>query len=123
MQSPDAAQICDVKQALAAEPPGSFVALARFNGQMLGACEIRGASPVWEMHPDTDELFYVIEGQLVVTLLTAAGARRCEAAAGSTLVIPRGVWHKPAAPEGATFLFMTPGETRHSDADDPRDSH
>jgi len=79
-------------------------------------------SPVWEMHPDTDEFFYVLEGTFEITLLTDTGPICHVAPAGSTFVIPRGLWHKPAAPNGAKFMYMTPGQSLHSDAEDPRET-
>ena len=75
---------------------------------------------MWEMHPDTDEFFYIIEGSFEVTLLTDTGPQHHEAAAGSCFVIPQGLWHKPAAPTGAKFMYFTPGTSLHSDAPDPR---
>ena len=101
-------------------PQGTFLNVVKFNGQHIGACNITGVSPVWEMHPDTDEFFYVIEGEFEVTLLEESGESRHVAAAGSTLVIPRGLWHRPAAPNGVKLLYFTPGETLHSEAEDPR---
>lgn len=112
----------DVLAELAAVPEGTFLDVVPFNGHHLGACSITGVSPVWEMHPDTDELFYVIAGTFEVTILKPDGAEHLVAPAGSTLVVPRGLWHKPAAPEGASFMYLTPGQSLHSEADDPRDS-
>lgn len=113
-------QIIDVLGAIAREPEGSFLQLAEFNGAQVGACGVTGESPVWELHPDTDELFYVLEGEVEITLLTDAGPEHHRAPAGSTFVVPKGVWHKPGAPAGAKFLFLTPGQSLHSDAADPR---
>ena len=105
---------------LAAHPEGSFLDIVPFNGSHVGACDITGVSPVWEMHPDTDELFYILEGEFEITLLKNEEAEHFTAPAGSVFVVPRGVWHKPGAPGGAKFLYLTPGTSLHSDADDPR---
>ena len=113
-------QIKNVIEELASQPPGTFLSLVEFNGASLGACGITGVSPVWEMHPDTDELFYVIEGEFEMTLLLEDGPSHHVAGAGSTFSVPKGVWHKPAAPNGCKFLFLTPGESLHSEAEDPR---
>ena len=113
-------QVVDVLDELAAHAAGSFLSVVDFNGASLGACDITGTSPVWEMHPDTDELFYIIEGTFEVVLLKDEGPEHFVAPAGSTLVIPKGLWHRPAAPNGAKFIYLTPGTTLHSDAEDPR---
>ena len=110
----------DVRDVLAQHPEGSFLEVASMNGHSIGACDISGTSPVWEMHPDTDELFYIIEGEFEITLLETDEPVTCRAPAGTTFVVPKGVWHKPAAPKGAKFLYYTPGSTLHSDAADPR---
>lgn len=114
-------QVKNILNELAKVPEGEFLDLLEFNGHQLGASDITGISPYWEMHPDTDELFYVLEGQFEITLLTAdGGSERHVAKAGDTMVVPMGLWHKPAAPNGAKFIYLTPGQSLHSDADDPR---
>ena len=57
-----------------------------------------------------------------ITLLEADAARKYLAPAGSAFVVPQGVWHKPGAPDGATFFYHTPGESLHSDKEDPRET-
>ncbi len=114
-------QVKNIVDELAKVPAGEFVDLMTFNSHQLGASDITGVSPGWEMHPDTDELFYVLEGQFEITLLTQDGGSELHVAnAGETMVVPTGLWHKPAAPEGAKFIYLTPGKTLHSDAEDPR---
>lgn len=113
-------EVTPVLSELAAHPAGSFLEIAQFNGNSVGACDITGTSPVWEMHPDTDELFYIIEGSFEATLLTGEEPKHVVVPAGSMFVVPRGIWHKPAAPNGAKFIYLTPGQTLHSDAADPR---
>ena len=105
---------------LSSHPQGEFLELVRFNEASFGTCDITGTSPVWEMHPDTDEFFYIIEGTFEMTVLTDAGPEHHEAEAGSCFVSPRGLWHRPAAPNGAKFMYYTPGASLHSNAADPR---
>ena len=101
-------------------PEGTFLEFASFNGKNFGTCDIKGENPGWEMHPDTDEFFYIIEGEVEITLLDGDGSNHHIAPAGTSFVVPQGIWHKPAAPKGAKFIFFTPGESLQSDADDPR---
>ncbi len=112
--------VTDIPKLLAANPEGSFLSFGDFNGQSFGTCAVSGVSPGWEMHPDTDEFFYVIEGCVEITLLEADGPVHHIAPAGCSFVVPRGIWHKPGAPDGAKFLYFTPGESLYSEADDPR---
>ena len=113
--------VIDVIEELSRHPEGSFLSLLSFNGSSIGACDIKGESPVWEMHPDTDEFFFILEGQFDITLLDGDTPSHHSAGAGSTFVVPAGVWHKPAAPRGCKFIHITPGESLHSEADDPRE--
>lgn len=113
-------EITDVGARLDAEPEGSFLELGHFNHASFGACRVTGVSPGWEMHPDTDEFFYVIEGTLEITLLEDEGSQHCEVPAGSTCVVPKGIWHKPGAPNGARFIYHTPGQSLYSESEDPR---
>ena len=115
-------KIKDVGSELAANPEGSFLNLVAFNGSHVGACSITGVSPIWEMHPDTDEWFYILDGEFEMTLLDEETPTQVIAEAGSTFVVPKGIWHKPGAPKGSKFMYITPGQTLHSDRDDPRKS-
>ena len=51
-----------------------------------------------------------------MTLLRGDEPEHFVAPAASTFVVPKGVWHKPGAPNGSKFIYLTPGETLHSDA-------
>ncbi|MEO0373074.1 MAG: hypothetical protein AAF329_00325 [Cyanobacteria bacterium P01_A01_bin.17] len=58
-----------------------------------------------------------IEGEFEVTLMQGAEPENFVAPAGSSFVIPQGIWH---APSRAKFTYLTPGTTLHSEAEDPR---
>ncbi|MBX2869327.1 MAG: cupin domain-containing protein [Acidiferrobacterales bacterium] len=102
------------------QPSGTFIDLLPFNDHHFGALDIVGVSPVWEMHPDTDEFFYVAEGEAEFVLLEDRGAVTYKISEGSVFSIPRGVWHKPGSPNGMKIMYFTPGKSIHSDAEDPR---
>ena len=76
--------------------------------------------PVWEMHPGTDEFFFIVAGEVEFLLLEEQGTKSYIAGEGCAFVVPQGIWHKPGAPKGASFLYLTPGESLHSERDDPR---
>lgn len=105
---------------LDSNPEGSFLEFSQFNGRAFGTCRIEGVSPGWEMHPDTDEFFYVIDGTVEITLLEAKASEHYIMPAGSSFVVPQGIWHKPGAPDGAKFIYFTPGQSLYSESDDPR---
>lgn len=113
-------KIVNVLDLLAESSQGDFKEVLPFNNTVLGAVDIQGDSPFWEMHPDTDELFFVIAGVLKLELLTPLGCELVSLRANDVVVVPKGLWHKPSAPEGAKFMYLTPGQALHSDKADPR---
>ena len=94
--------------------------VAPFNQCMLGIARFAGQTP-WERHPDGDELLHILEGEVELTLLSDGSQTAATARAGSIVVVPRGLWHRQQAPDGATLFFATPAQgTEASWADDPR---
>lgn len=113
-------KVTNIVKLLSDNPKGSFLEFSHFNRRTFGTCDFIGVAPGWEMHPDTDEFFYVISGCVEITLLEDSGPEEYVATAGSSFVVPRGIWHKPGARTGATFIYFTPGQSLFSDSDDPR---
>ncbi len=61
-----------------------------------------------EMHPDGDEVLYLISGRVRVTLETAA-VEELEMQAGDGLIVPKGVWHRVDVLEPCQIMYVTPG--------------
>jgi hypothetical protein len=59
--------VTDVFGEIAANPEESFLNRCDFSEHNVGACSISGDSPIWTMHPDTDELFYILDGEFEIT--------------------------------------------------------
>jgi mannose-6-phosphate isomerase-like protein (cupin superfamily) len=57
---------------------------------------------VWHSHPDTDDLFYVVDGELTIQLRD----RDIVLGPGDLYVVPRGVEHCPRSDEGAEILLV-----------------
>lgn len=104
-------------------PEMAFTQLATFDAGEAGVfwAEAGGPSP-WEMHPDCDELLHVIEGEISVEILPLENGPSSLAVvkAGWYLVVPRGCWHRQTLTEKTRELYLTPGQTLHSHAQDPR---
>jgi mannose-6-phosphate isomerase-like protein (cupin superfamily) len=90
-----------------------------FGGGALWVGRWQGRSP-WELHPDSDELLHVLEGEVQVTVLTERGPEHETVRAGSVFVVPRGAWHRQEARAPVVQYGVTPGRTQHSSAEDPR---
>lgn len=119
----------DVREALSAvatgtvttaeEDAAAFPRLASFNAGAVYVGRFSGQTP-WERHPDADELLYVLDGAVDITLLTEGGPAQLSVAAGSVFVVPRGLWHRQLARKGVTLLAAVPDNSEISEADDPR---
>jgi mannose-6-phosphate isomerase-like protein (cupin superfamily) len=57
----------------------------------------------WHKHDNEDEFFYVVSGQLLIDL---EGDRCLDLTAGKAAVIPKGVPHRPRAPERTVILMV-----------------
>ena len=113
-------KVIDVLTLLNDHPAGSFLDFSPFNQHTFGTCDYTGLAPGWEVHPDTDEFFYVLSGRVEITLLEGDGPTRHVAPVGHSFVVPRGVWHRVGAPNGARFIYFTPGKSLYSSSEDPR---
>ncbi len=61
------------------------------------------------MHPDGDELLYLISGAVTVTLELAEGDCPVELGAGDAVVVPKGVWHQITMRRPGRLIHITPG--------------
>jgi mannose-6-phosphate isomerase-like protein (cupin superfamily) len=77
-----------------------------YNGNKLQLAKARGEF-VWHAHPDTDDLFLVVEGRLVIDLPD----RSVELGPGELFVVPKGVRHRPRADGEAQILLIEPAGT------------
>ena len=75
---------------------GDFdIRVAKFHGEYI-----------WHAHADTDELFIVIAGDLVIHLRDGVPGRSVTLGPHDVYVVPRGIEHKPVASEEAHILMM-----------------
>lgn len=90
---------------------------ATLNGQELKVAKLEGEF-VWHSHPDADELFWVVNGDLTLEL---RGEPAQHLSAGELGVVPAGVEHKPVSESGAEVVLFEPAGTENTgdaDADD-----
>ena len=65
---------------------------------------------VWHTHPDTDELFLVISGELVIQLRDGD----VRLGPGEIFVVPRGVEHCPKAEHEVSAVLIEPKGTMNT---------
>lgn len=80
--------------------------LASLNDYHIKAVKLQGAF-VWHKHAETDELFLVTKGSLVIRFRD----REVTLGPGELLVVPRGVEHQPVAEEECEVLLIEPAGT------------
>jgi mannose-6-phosphate isomerase-like protein (cupin superfamily) len=62
---------------------------------------------IWHTHPETDEVFIVLDGEMTIHLRDGDVALR----AGEMFVVPRGVEHKPSATRECRMMLIEPAGT------------
>ena len=61
-----------------------------------------------EIHPDGDEVLYLISGRVNVVFLDS-DEKDIEVRPGDGLVVPKGVWHRVDIIEPSQIVYLTPG--------------
>jgi mannose-6-phosphate isomerase-like protein (cupin superfamily) len=75
--------------------------VAHYNGNDIMVVKVEGEF-VWHSHPDTDDFFLVIDGELDIELRD----RTVTLGPGELFVVPTGVEHRPCARRGEVKLLL-----------------
>jgi len=93
---------------IVAQASGFDIRVAKFHGEYI-----------WHTHADTDELFLVIAGELVIHLRDGAQEHAVTLGPHDVFVVRRGTEHKPTTSAEAHILMMeTTGTPTTGDAQD-----
>jgi mannose-6-phosphate isomerase-like protein (cupin superfamily) len=76
------------------------------NGQLVKLVKIKGEF-VWHKHDHEDELFYVVHGELKMNFRDKTVCVQEQ----EFIIVPKGVEHKPEAPEEAWVMLIEPAST------------
>lgn len=63
--------------------------------------------PIWEMHPEGDELIMLASGSVTVEFRDADGSTTA-LGPSSAIVVPAGAWHRIVVHEPSTLIAITP---------------
>ena len=70
--------------------------------------------PSWEVHPEADELVYVLEGDVELLLEQREGVQHVRVQGRGLVIVHRGVWHTARVHAPSRVLHVTMGAgTRH----------
>jgi mannose-6-phosphate isomerase-like protein (cupin superfamily) len=122
--------------------PFDFHEFAAFNTGSFAVFHGTGVEASdWELHRDTDELLFVLEGSTTIEVLGTevpggtelpdgavlpggpgnnTDSQRIALTAGTFTVVPKGHWHRHLDVVDLVEMYFTPGATEQSDALDPR---
>jgi len=82
-----------------------------YNDSKVMVAKVRGEF-VWHAHPETDDLFLVLDGRLTIDLPDGS----IELGPGELFVVPRGVQHRPRAEEAQILLIEPRGTPNTGDS-------
>ena len=80
--------------------------VAEMNEYQFKLVKIQGEF-VWHSHPETDEVFIVLDGNMVIELRDG----RVKLGPGEMFVVPKGVEHKPMATDECHIMLVEPRGT------------
>lgn len=80
--------------------------IAQMNDYHFKLVKLQGEF-VWHSHPDTDEVFIVLQGEMVLRFRDRAILLK----PGEMLVVPRGVEHMPVAEQECQVMLVEPAGT------------
>ena len=80
--------------------------VARMNDYEFKIAKVEGDF-VWHSHPDTDETFLVLDGELLIEFRDG----RVTLKAGEMFVVPKGKEHKPFAAAECRIMLIEPAGT------------
>jgi mannose-6-phosphate isomerase-like protein (cupin superfamily) len=83
--------------------------IAQMNDYHFKIAKIEGEF-IWHDHPETDEVFIVLKGQLELQFREGKVLLR----EGEMFVVPKGVEHKPVAKKECHILLMEPAGTMNT---------
>jgi len=77
--------------------------IAGMNDYQFKLVKIQGEF-VWHNHPDTDEVFIVLEGEMAIEFRDG----QVDLKSGEMFVVPKGVEHNPVAPTECKIMLIEP---------------
>ncbi len=114
----------EVRKKAAANPRGrANLDFGLLNDYSVGLGRYAGQSP-WERHRNGDELLYVLDGEVTITVLSDGEEEHETLRSGCLFVVPKDRWHQLDTSEGVSVFFASPpDEGAERSRDDPRRSN
>lgn len=71
------------------------------------AAQVRDSAQ-WEMHPQGEEVIYLLSGGVDLVVQAGESERTVALRPNNACIVPRGVWHRLVVQKPANILFVTP---------------
>ena len=85
--------------------------ITEVNDQYVKIAKIKGEDIPWHNHENEDELFYIIEGTL---LMEIENEPKRTMQTGDIFVVPKGVNHRVSAVEECSIMLVETKTTKHT---------
>lgn len=85
--------------------------VAEVNDQYVKIAKIKGEDIPWHHHENEDELFYIIEGTLLMEVENEAHRTM---KTGDIFVVPKGINHRVSAKEECSIMLIETKTTKHT---------
>ena len=82
---------------------GAFATLTPFRDGNIFSAKFTGDG-AWERHPNGDELVQIVDGSTTLRIMTEDGLQSHALRAGMVAIVPQGMWHRFASPDGVTLI-------------------
>lgn len=85
--------------------------LSEVNDQYVKLAKIKGEDIPWHNHKNEDELFYIIEGSLLMEIENEPSFTMNS---GDLFVVPKGINHRVSATEECLIMLIETKSTQHT---------
>ena len=80
------------------------------SGRLMGVLKLDTGPSHWEVHPDGDELLYLLSGSMDVVLESEGQNKVITLGGLSSCIVPKETWHQTIIREPCSLLFITPSK-------------
>lgn len=88
--------------------------VAEGKGWLVSAYQMDESFPTWELHPEGDEILFLVSGLIDVIFEENGKERTISLCAGATCTVPRNMWHRQIVHQPGQMLAITYGRgTQH----------
>jgi len=78
------------------------------DGRLVWAAAQVRDSANWEMHPQGDEMLYLLSGAIDLVVQVGEAERTVTLLPNNACVVPKGIWHRIVVQKPANVLAITP---------------